>query len=123
MAQALQASSDMLATDLADYLVRKGVSFSIASRSPRADEAVRPQIPFRETHHISGRAVALAESKKCGLKDLTVEDFKNLNDKFGDDVKSVFDFEHSVQGRSSIGGTHIKMVERQIDVLRAALGN
>ncbi|KZT11268.1 argininosuccinate lyase [Laetiporus sulphureus 93-53] len=104
MAQALQASSDMLATDLADYLVRKG-------------------IPFRETHHISGRAVALAESKKCGLQDLTIEDFKSLSGKFGDDVKSVFDFEHSVQGRSSIGGTHIKMVERQIEVLRAALRN
>jgi argininosuccinate lyase len=38
-------SSDMLATDLADYLVRKGV-------------------PFRETHHIAGAAVKMAEDKK-----------------------------------------------------------
>lgn len=41
-------TTDMLATDLADYLVRKGV-------------------PFRETHHISGRAVAMTESKVCSI--------------------------------------------------------
>ncbi|PCH38128.1 argininosuccinate lyase [Wolfiporia cocos MD-104 SS10] len=104
MLQALKASSEILATDLADYLVRKG-------------------IPFRETHHISGRAVALAESRKCNLHDLTLEDFKSLSDKFDEDVKGVFDFEHSVQSRCSIGGTHIEMVERQIEVLRSSLGN
>ncbi|CAL1704920.1 unnamed protein product [Somion occarium] len=73
---------DVLATDLADYLVRKG-------------------IPFRETHHISGRAVALAESRKY--------------------VQSVFDFEASVERRESIGGTSRKMIERQVSVLRTAL--
>jgi len=104
MSGALQESSDMLATDLADYLVRKG-------------------IPFRETHHISGRAVALAESRKCSLSDLTLQDFKSLSDKFDEDVKTVFDFENSVQARCSIGGPHKTMVERQIDVLRAALAN
>ena len=79
------------------------------------------QIPFRETHHISGRAVALAESRKCALSDLTLQDFKSLSDKFDDDVKNVFDFENSVQARCSIGGPHKAMVERQIAVLRAAL--
>lgn len=95
---------DVLATDLADYLVRKG-------------------IPFRETHHISGRAVALAESRKCQLNQLSVQDYKNLCDKFGDDVLSVFDFEASVERRESIGGTSLKMVERQVRVLREALHN
>ncbi|OSX65092.1 hypothetical protein POSPLADRAFT_1044502 [Postia placenta MAD-698-R-SB12] len=104
MSQALEDSSDMLATDLADYLVRKG-------------------IPFRETHHISGRAVALAESRKCALKDLTLADLKGLSDKFDTDVTEVFSFENSVQARCSIGGPHVKMVERQIEVLRAAMGN
>ncbi|TFY59467.1 hypothetical protein EVJ58_g5753 [Rhodofomes roseus] len=104
MSGALQESSDMLATDLADYLVRKG-------------------IPFRETHHISGRAVALAESRKCSLSDLTLQDFKSLSEKFDEDVKNVFDFENSVQARCSIGGPHKAMVERQIDVLRAALAD
>ncbi|KAG5221182.1 argininosuccinate lyase [Salix suchowensis] len=82
MRQAL--TMDVLATDLADYLVRKG-------------------IPFRETHHISGRAVALAESRKCQLNELTLGDFKQLNEKFDDDVLAVFDFEASVERRESIG--------------------
>ncbi|GBE82034.1 argininosuccinate lyase [Sparassis latifolia] len=102
MRQAL--TMDVLATDLADYLVRKG-------------------IPFRETHHISGRAVALAESRKCQLSDLTLQDYKSLNEKFGDDVLSVFDFEASVERRESIGGTSRKMVARQVRVLRAAVDN
>ncbi|KAG8978204.1 argininosuccinate lyase, partial [Tulasnella sp. 427] len=74
------------------------------------------------THHISGRAVALAESRKVQISELTAEDYKNLSDKFGDDVKEVFDFEKSVENRAAIGGTSLKMVERQIQVLRQALG-
>ncbi|KAF6765101.1 argininosuccinate lyase [Ephemerocybe angulata] len=100
MRQAL--SADALATDLAEYLVRKGT-------------------PFRETHHISGRAVALAESRGCQISELTLEDFKKLDSKFTDDVMKVFDFETSVEHRASIGGTSLKMVERQISVLRAAI--
>ncbi|KAL5511643.1 ARG4 [Sanghuangporus vaninii] len=95
---------DILATDLADYLVRKG-------------------IPFRETHHISGRAVALAESRKCQLNDLTLEDYKTLNDKFSEDVHGVFDFEASVEKRNAIGGPSREMIARQINVLRKALAN
>ncbi|KAL0947029.1 hypothetical protein HGRIS_013172 [Hohenbuehelia grisea] len=102
MRQAL--TMDVLATDLADYLVRKG-------------------IPFRETHHISGRAVALAESRRCSLNELTLADFKGLNEKFGDDILDVFDFEASVERRESIGGTSRKMIDRQVAVLRSALQN
>jgi len=93
---------DVLATDLADYLVRKG-------------------IPFRETHHISGRAVALAESRKCQLNELSLQEFQGLNDKFAADIHEVFDFEASVERRESIGGTSLKMVERQVAVLRESL--
>ncbi|KAJ7285966.1 argininosuccinate lyase [Mycena rebaudengoi] len=93
---------DVLATDLADYLVRKG-------------------IPFRETHHVSGRAVALAESRQCQLDELSLADFKNLNEKFAEDIHTIFDFEASVERRESIGGTSRKMVERQISVLREVL--
>jgi len=87
--------ADMLATDLADYLVRKGV-------------------PFRETHHISGQAVALAERKGCGLNELSVAEFKTLNDAFEGDVKHLFDFEASVEARSARGGTAKKCVLDQI---------
>ncbi|KAJ7063191.1 argininosuccinate lyase [Mycena amicta] len=101
MAQAL--TMDVLATDLADYLVRKG-------------------IPFRETHHISGRAVALAESRKCQINELTLADFRTLNENFEEDVTKVFDFEASVERRTAIGGTSRAMVERQVSVLRTMLG-
>jgi argininosuccinate lyase len=102
MLQAL--TMDVLATDLADYLVRKG-------------------IPFRETHHISGRAVALAESKKCQLNELTLQDLQSLNGKFTEDVHDVFDFEASVERRSAIGGPSRKMIQRQISALRTGLIN
>ncbi|KAJ7470656.1 argininosuccinate lyase [Mycena latifolia] len=93
---------DVLATDLADYLVRKG-------------------IPFRETHHVSGRAVALAESRKSQLNELTLADFKSLNENFSEDIHTVFNFEASVERREAIGGTSKKMVERQVSVLREVL--
>ncbi|KAF9053201.1 argininosuccinate lyase [Panaeolus papilionaceus] len=95
---------DVLATDLADYLVRKGV-------------------PFRETHHVSGRAVALAEVRRCQISDLTLQDFKSLHEKFTDDVFDVFNFEASVERRQAIGGPSRKMIARQIDTLRASLAN
>ncbi len=119
MLQAL--TMDILATDLADYLVRKGVSMSqiVLDYSDITDK----QIPFRETHHISGRAVALAEARQCQLNDLTLEDYKSLSDKFSEDIREVFDFEASVERRESIGGTSKKMVERQIQVLRNVLAN
>jgi argininosuccinate lyase len=93
---------DMLATDLADYLVRKG-------------------IPFRETHHISGRAVALAEARQCQLNQLSLEDFRSLHDKFEADIMDIFDFEASVERRQAIGGPSRKMVERQVAVIREKL--
>jgi len=80
-------------------------------------------MPFRETHHVSGRAVALAESRQCQLKDLSVADFKKLNPLFEDDVMDVFNFEVSVERRDAIGGTSKRMVERQIAVLREQLKN
>lgn len=100
MRQAL--TMDVLATDLADYLVRKGV-------------------PFRETHHVSGRAVALAEARACQLNDLGVDDYRKLHPNFEDDVVRVFDFEASVERRMAIGGPSRKTLDRQISVLRAAL--
>lgn len=116
---------DVLATDLADYLVRKGVSllryyyfFQLSSLL-----TFFCQIPFRETHHISGRAVALAEARKVQLDELSLKDYQTLCPLFEEDVhKVVFDFEASVERRCAIGGTSKGMVERQIATLRTALG-
>ena len=62
--------------------------------------------------------MALAESRKCQLNELSFDDYKTLSDKFSEDVNQVFDFEASVERRESIGGTSLKMVDRQIAILR-----
>ncbi len=93
MRAALDAS--MLATDLADYLVRRGV-------------------PFRDAHRKVGEAVKLAEARGVALSDLSVDEYKKIAPEFGAEVKDVFDFERSVAAREVIGGTGPNAVREQI---------
>lgn len=79
------------------------------------------QVPFRETHHISGRSVALAEKLQCQISDLTLEQWKDLSEHFTEDVKDVFDFENSVEKRNAIGGPARKIIQRQVDVARTRI--
>lgn len=90
---------EMLATDLAEYLVRKGV-------------------PFRETHHVAGAAVRLCEERGVGLFDLTVHDLKGLHKGFEDDVLLVWNYESSVESRNVTGGTSLSSQREQIEKLR-----
>ncbi len=69
---------EMLATDLADCLVRKGVL-------------------FRETHHISGACVRLAEEQKVSIHTLTLEQLQEIVSRFEEDVLKVWDYEVSVE--------------------------
>jgi argininosuccinate lyase len=92
----------MLATDLAEYLVRKGV-------------------PFRESHHVAGAAVRMAEVQGVPLPDLTLEDLQTLHKAFAEDVAEVWSFEASVDRRDVTGGTSRRAVEEQIGHLRAWL--
>jgi argininosuccinate lyase len=91
---------EMLATDLADYLVRKGV-------------------PFRETHHISGACVRLAEESKISIDTLTLEQLQEIDSRFEADVMDVWDYEVSVERKSSTGGTCKASVLKQIADLKA----
>lgn len=91
---------EMLATDLADYLVRKGV-------------------PFRETHHISGACVRLSEETKVSIDTLTLEQLQNIDSRFEEDVMKVWDYEVSVERKCSIGGTARSSVTKQINDLTA----
>jgi argininosuccinate lyase len=100
VAQLRQAlATEMLATDLAEYLVRKGV-------------------PFRETHHVAGAAVRLAETQGIVLADLGVADLRTLHPAFDEDVAAVWDFEQSVERRDAEGGTSRRAVLAQIAQLR-----
>jgi len=94
---------DMLATDLADYLVRRGV-------------------PFRETHHISGECVRQAEELNLsGIDQLSLEQLKSIDSRFEADVASTFDFEASVEKRTATGGTSKTAVLKQLDALNEKL--
>uniref|UniRef100_A0A3Q1GIX5 Argininosuccinate lyase n=1 Tax=Acanthochromis polyacanthus TaxID=80966 RepID=A0A3Q1GIX5_9TELE len=91
-------SPDMLATDLAYFLVRKGV-------------------PFREAHGISGKAVFAAESKNIALNQLTSEDLSAVSPLFGSDVSSVWDYRSSVEQYSAPGGTAKSSITAQVEHL------
>ena len=97
MNQAL--APEMLATDLAEYLVRKGV-------------------PFRQTHHIAGAAVALAESKGIALTDLSLAALRALHPAFDEDVTEIWSYERSVEQRDVRGGSSRRAVREQISALR-----
>ncbi len=95
---------EMLATDLAEYLVRKGV-------------------PFRETHHIAGAAVKLAEDNNKPLDTLTLEDLKGLHSSFEEDVLKIWSYEASAESRASPGGTSKAHVLAQIAAVKNAASN
>ena len=83
------------ATDLAEYLVMKG-------------------IPFRDAHAISGKAVQLAESKDFLLSELSLKELKKLNTLIEKDVFKHLDPLKSISSKNSIGGTAPSQVLKQI---------
>ncbi|KAJ4007216.1 argininosuccinate lyase [Fusarium irregulare] len=95
-------TADMLATDVADYLVLKGV-------------------PFRQTHHIAGAVVRKAEEKGVSIADLELSDLKQISPQFEADITNVFDFERSVEKRSAYGGTSRSSVLEQIFAIEVYL--
>ncbi|XP_006859785.1 PREDICTED: argininosuccinate lyase-like isoform X2 [Chrysochloris asiatica] len=100
MAHAL--SPDMLATDLAYYLVRKGM-------------------PFRQAHEASGKAVFMAETKGVALNQLTLQELQTISPLFAGDVSKVWDYGHSVEQYGALGGTARSSVDWQIGQVRALL--
>ena len=94
--------SSMLATDLADYLVMKGV-------------------PFREAHSLAGKAVQRAGELKTPLNQLSIEQYQNLSPVFDSEVYQVFDFDQSIARRVSRGGTARQAVLAQLEEAKACL--
>jgi argininosuccinate lyase len=93
---------EMLATDLAEYLVRKGV-------------------PFRETHHVAGAAVLLAESEGASIAALSLAQLCSLHPAFEADVHDLWNYERSVDQRDASGGSSRRAVQEQIESLQAWL--
>jgi argininosuccinate lyase len=78
-------------------------------------------VPFRETHHLAGKMVALAEDENKGMDKLTVKQFQAVDKRFGDDVLSVFDYERSVELKDATGGTSRRAVLEQLEAQKKML--
>ncbi len=90
------------ATDLADYLVKKGM-------------------PFREAYKISGQLVACCIAENTVLEELPLETYKGFSGLFEEDLYGAIDLTACVQKRSSQGGTSVASVESQITWVRREL--
>jgi argininosuccinate lyase len=101
--RALAESGFATATDLADWLVREA------------------DVPFREAHHITGRAVKLAETQGVGLAELPLDALKEIDARIDDRVYGVLTVDASVASRTSHGGTAPVRVREAIAQARAAL--
>ena len=97
-------NTQALATDLADYLVRKGM-------------------PFREAHHAVGKAVKLSVTLHSDLKDIPLEKWKEIDPLFAEDVYDVFSIENAVDARCAWGGTARFRVMEQIRFAEKVLKN
>lgn len=75
-------------------------------------------VPFRETHHLSGEAVKMAEDRGCQLSDLSADDLRTIHPDFGDDVTDVWNFETSAELRNTEGGASKSSVLQQVEKLR-----
>ncbi len=91
----LDAAGFLTATDLADYLVRKGV-------------------PFRRAHEITGKTVAWCLDHGKTLSQMTLPELRRMSRKFEEDVFEHITIEKSVEGKAAYGGTAKKRVQQQI---------
>jgi argininosuccinate lyase len=102
--RAAASSGFSTATDLADWLVREA------------------GLPFREAHHVTGRLVAMAETRGCDLPDLTLAEMRSVHSGIGEDVFGVLGVDNSVASRTSHGGTAPARVREEAARWKARLG-
>ncbi len=90
------------ATDIADYLVRKG-------------------LPFRNAHEVVGKTVRYCVENKKDIPDLTLEEFRSFSEDIDADIFDYVTLEASVNARKATGGTAREAVEKEISLARKAL--
>jgi len=91
------------ATDVAEYLVKKG-------------------IPFRKAHEITGKIVAYGLKNKKNLENLTVKEYQKFNKCFNEDIKNIIKLEKAVNSRQHTGGTATKTVLQRIKEHEKSIG-
>ena len=92
----------LLATDLADYLVLRGV-------------------PFRQAHEIIGKSVALCVERGVTFRELSLEDFQKLSPNFDVDVFELLNVRKSIDARQAIGAPSTRNVGAQLQRWREKL--
>ena len=92
----------LLATDLADYLVKK-------------------EIPFRQAHELTGQIVLYAIAKQKQLEELTIEEYKSFSNQIENDIFQSLTLDASINYKSSCGGTALAQVERQLTKIKEGL--
>ena len=92
----------LLATDLADYLVRRGV-------------------PFRQAHELVGKAVAVAVGSGTPLNKLSLEQFREISPEYGEDVYSVFSLDRAMSLRTNPGAPNPDNTARRLAYWQAKL--
>jgi argininosuccinate lyase len=102
--RAAAAQGYSTATDLADWLVREA------------------GVPFREAHHITGRAVKAAEERGCDLAELPMDALRGIDERIDEGVYDVLSVDASVRSRTSHGGTAPQRVREQIAEAKKELG-
>jgi argininosuccinate lyase len=88
------------ATDVADYLVRKGM-------------------PFRDAHEVVGKSVAYCIAEKKDLPELSIEEWRSFSDKIEADIYDAITLEASVNARQATGGTALERVKEEIERVKA----
>ncbi len=101
---AARATADplLLATDLADYLVLRGV-------------------PFRQAHEVIGKLVTLTLERRVGFAELSMDDYRAASPAFADDVYAVLDVRRSLESRKGIGAPSFENVAGQLARWRGEL--
>lgn len=92
----------LAATDVADYLAKRGM-------------------PFREAHAVVGHLVLAAEKRGCDISELPIEELRAASDLFGDDIAGALDIDAIVAARTTRGGTAPSAVADQLSKVEAAI--
>ncbi|RAP34824.1 argininosuccinate lyase [Candidatus Marinamargulisbacteria bacterium SCGC AG-439-L15] len=93
----------ILATELADYLVLKG-------------------IPFREAHEVTGNVVQFAIQENKGLEDLTLQELQSFSDRIDESVRTVLTLDSAINRKNVIGGTSREQVSQQLSKIKEEFG-
>jgi argininosuccinate lyase len=102
--EAAASDPSLLATDIAEYLVKKG-------------------LPFREAHEVVGKLVARAAGKKIALNNVSLLEMQEFSPLFAADVGSLFDARRSLEKRSGIGAPSPQNIAKQLARWRTRLSD